>query len=277
MDKKYLNFFLIFFLSALSIFVFSSCSNKSLSYKKPLIVTTIFPLTRWIENITDANVYQIVKNGIDPHEYDLSYEDMEKIEKASYVVAIGKGLEPFYNKLPKNKTILLKNYVSNNENPHIWLSPKRALKSLEILKEKMPNLIDQKKYNSYYKKFQKLDRDYEIELSKIKNRAFIMLHPSYYYLAKDYGLNIVYSPGNDVSEEWEPSLKDYLHIINIIKKDKVHAILADMENPKLALKLGKETGVKVIILNDMHSLIKGSYINLMYQNLNELVGKDGDK
>ncbi len=277
MDKKYLKIFLIFFLPALSIFVFSSCSNRSLSYKKPLIVTTIFPLTRWASNITDANVYQIVKNGIDPHEYDLSYEDMEKIEKASYIIAIGKGLEPFYNKLPPNKTILLKNYVSNNENPHIWLSPKRALKSLEVLKEKMPNLIDPKKYDSYYKKLQKLDKDYETELSKIKNRAFVMLHPSYYYLAKDYGLNIVYSPGNDVSEEWEPSLKDYLHIINIIKKDKVYAILADMENPKLALKLGKETGVKVIILNDMHSLTKGSYINLMYQNLNELVGKDGNK
>ena len=247
------------------------CSERS---EKPLIVTSIYPLTWTVKELyPEYSVYQLVKSGDNPHLYDLSPKDALKIEEAKKVFLIG-NLEPFAEKIPEKKKVevikVLK--LSKSANPHLWLSPKRWLEFLKRLPQAVADLkINPRSYKKTLEIFRKLDREYE-KLKGLK-LSVVMIHPAFVWLCKDYNVNILGILETKVG--LGISTKRYTQIVNLLKNYKGRLLILYVSiNPKgreLARKLSKETGVRAVGLNPAIWEGEKTYPQILEENLKRIL------
>ena len=81
-------------LSAYFLQNFADSNNKEHNTEKIRIVTTIFPVYDWVNNILgdnadNADVSMLINDGIDLHSYQPSSEDIEKISKCDMFIYVG--------------------------------------------------------------------------------------------------------------------------------------------------------------------------------------------
>lgn len=109
-------------------------------WAKPLIVTSIRPLTMIVQAIAgdDVEVRQLLPDTEEPHHYSLRISDKLALNQADLVVWVGPDLESFLlravNNLNPEKVltassladIQLANSGSTND-PHIWLNPDNGI------------------------------------------------------------------------------------------------------------------------------------------------------
>src|SRR4030095_7146093 len=84
------------------------------------------------------------------------------------------------------------------------------------------------------------------EVSKLRRgkRKLVTSHDAFQYFARDFGFKIYAIEG--ISTQDEPSSRKIADLINTIKKESVKAVfLEDIEKPKVATTITKETGAKV--------------------------------
>ncbi len=119
------------------------------SHEKPLVVATIAPLASIVEDAFNGSVSvtYLIPPGADPHEYQLTTEQMELLKKADVIVTTG-GHLPIERKIAElkdeglfsGKVLLIDDYkregfrylkehwYSDKDNPHgVWLDPTNAL------------------------------------------------------------------------------------------------------------------------------------------------------
>lgn len=81
--------------------------------------------------------------------------------------------------------------------PHIWLSPKRAIAIIEIMTNELIEAYPEdealfiKNSKNYIKELEALDEYIQSMVENAQTKDFIIYHPSYGYLADDYGLNMI--------------------------------------------------------------------------------------
>ena len=170
---------------------------------------------------------------------------------------------------------------SHEYDPHVWLSPKRAVTLVENIRDafvaKYPDKAETFKTNSaaYIEKLNDLDKKYSDALSNAKQKSFVTQHAAFGYLALDYGLNQI--PITGVSAESEPSAKRLASLTKYVKKyDIKYIYFEENASSKVAATLADEAGVKTAVLNPLESLttkeIKAGedYFTVMKDNLKAL-------
>ncbi len=81
--------------------------------------------------------------------------------------------------------------------PHIWLSPKRAIIMVQAIADKLSEIDKDNeetyKLNAaeYIKELEALDEAITKKVYELENKTFLMYHPAYGYFADDYGLEMV--------------------------------------------------------------------------------------
>jgi zinc transport system substrate-binding protein len=81
--------------------------------------------------------------------------------------------------------------------PHIWLSPKRAIAMVSIMTDTLIKTYPEdealfiENSDNYIKALQELDTYIQSGVEDAKSKDFIIYHPSYGYLADDYELNMI--------------------------------------------------------------------------------------
>lgn len=89
------------------------------------------------------------------------------------------------------------NHDHDGRDPHIWLSPKRAIAMVEIMTEELIKTYPEDKAlfienkEKYKEKLIALDQYIQSRVENANTKDFIIYHPSYGYLADDYGLNMI--------------------------------------------------------------------------------------
>ncbi|MEG2518554.1 MAG: zinc ABC transporter substrate-binding protein [Oscillospiraceae bacterium] len=210
--KKYLS--LICF-SLAAMLLLSACGAQagedgSGASGKPVIAVSIVPEQTFVTAVCGdlAEVVVLIPPGYSPENYEPQPREMEQFSKAALYFSIGVPTEET-NLLPlvsKNTKIVPLAEVCKAEyaeldmdggrDPHIWLSPKRAVVMVQKIAEEMSALDpnNSKVYAANAKSFEEklLAADGEIasSLSDIKNRSFIVFHPAFGYFADDYGLKM---------------------------------------------------------------------------------------
>lgn len=246
--------YLLILLSTLSIFA------------KINVAVSIPPQEYILEQIAPnlVNTEVIVKPGNSPHTYEPKPSQMIALSKAKIYFAIGVEFENSW--LPKfkaqnskleivhtDKNITKLPITSGEEagelDPHIWLSPK----NLKVIATNMANAlikldaIHTKEYKYNLKKFitklDNLDRVLQDKLSKLKNRNFLIFHPSWGYFAKDYRLKQI---AVEIKGK-EPSAKELISVVKLAKKTGVKVIFTQPEfSQNSANLIAKELNIKVI-------------------------------
>ena len=257
--KKFLT--ILFILSLLV-----GCSNVSKDNKdssnRLKVYASIYPMYDFAKKICGdkADVYNMTSAGSEPHDFEITSKDMANLTKANLFIYNGGGMEHWVDTV-KDSIKELK-YVETSSNiddkgldPHFWLSPIKAKKQMENIKNALAEIdaVNADYYNSNYNyyadRLNELDNHFKDVLSKIKNTNIVVTHPAFGHFCKAYSLNQVAI----ARDEADP--KAMSDTIAFIKNNNVKAIFyEDFSSSKLVDSIARETGAKILTLNPIESL-----------------------
>lgn len=299
----------LLFLSA-SALLFGACGNSTASEDGKLnIVTTFYPVYEFTKQVAgdEANVDLLVKAGTEVHGYEPSAKDIARIQEADAFVYENENMETWVHDVEKSLDTTKVNVISATEgmlllpggeeeheghdhsgeghshayDPHVWLSPERAITLVENIRDslvaKYPEKKDAFETNAaaYIEKLDALDAKYSETLSAAKQKYFVTQHTAFAYLALDYGLKQVSITGVAADEDPTPSrLAELTEYIN--KYGIKYIYFEENASKSVAETLAKETGVQLDVLNPLESLTDEDmkngkdYISVMEDNLTAL-------
>ncbi|WP_169942893.1 zinc ABC transporter substrate-binding protein [Campylobacter sp. RM15925] len=138
--------------------------------------------------------------------------------------------------------------------PHIWLDPVLVKTQAKNILNGLVRVFPEHKelYNANYEKFlvklDELDKFIKDKLANLKNREFIVYHPSWGYFAKRYDLE-------QISIEVEGKEPKPAELANLIKEAKEHGVKVIFVAPQFSKKsanlIAKETGAKVVEIDQL--------------------------
>ncbi|HEL1985133.1 TPA: zinc ABC transporter substrate-binding protein AdcA [Streptococcus suis] len=298
----------LLFLSV-SALLLGACGNGTASEDGKLnIVTTFYPVYEFTKQVAgdEANVDLLVKAGTEVHGYEPSAKDIARIQKADAFVYENENMETWVHDVEKSLDTTKVNVISATEgmlllpgseegedhdhseeghshayDPHVWLSPERAITLVENIRDslvaKYPEKKDAFETNAaaYIEKLDALDMKYSETLSAAKQKYFVTQHTAFAYLALDYGLKQVSITGVAADEDPTPSrLAELTEYIN--KYGIKYIYFEENASKSVAETLAKETGVQLDVLNPLESLTDEDmkngkdYISVMEDNLTAL-------
>ena len=249
-------------------------SGCNIQKKDDYILTSIYPIYEITKNITkdDVRVELLLKNNEHLHDYEASTSDIININESKKFIYISKDLETFVPSGDNQLEIISDERFKDVEDLHLWTSPKQALLMLETIKNNLAkdNLIDEEKYQAYYKKLEEINQDYE-SFGQENTKTLIVNHDAFSNLKKDYNINSVSIYGKDGHDE--PSIKEINEIISLIKDTNIKTIYDEnnSEENDILKNIQTETNTSIEILDNMiANFDNNSYLDLLKLNLEKM-------
>ena len=258
------------------------------------VLASFYPLYEFTKIIggEKIDVSIIIPPGIEPHDWEPTIQDLQKMQNSDMVVINGAGLEPWTTKLvsanpdilivdtsngipllEKNKQIF-NNQIQND--PHVWLDPILAKKQIQNIANGLINIDPQntdyyqENAERYNAKLNLLDNKIRNELSICMKKDFLAFHDAFSYFAREYSLNQNTIIGINPSEE--PTAVTLQQIIQKARNLDLHIIFTEEAvNPRISEVVANEIGGKVLTLSPIEVYEKNSdYIKRMEKNLSNL-------
>ncbi len=234
-------------LSFLLLLMLTGCKEENKS-NKITVAVSIPPQAHFVEKICgdSVDVITMIPAGASAENYELKFSDIAKFADSELYFSIGvpaeeKGILPHLS--DKTKHVDLAKAVSQNYNdlkigssrdPHIWLSPKRAVVIVKEIAEHLsildPENADTYKRNcyEYIKELESLESEISDILKNRKTDTFFISHPSYGYFAQDFGLEMVVLE----KEGKEITPKELTEIIKQAKEQDIKHVFYQEEAPE---------------------------------------------
>ncbi|MBI3397068.1 zinc ABC transporter substrate-binding protein [Candidatus Woesebacteria bacterium] len=290
MSRKFFVFFIPVFLIliVISFFLIKGGVNK-VNTSKNQIVTSFYPIYFFTSRIAGDkfDVINITPDRTEPHDYELSTDDLIKIQKSKLLIVNGVGLEPWLEKLKDNlneneiKITTTGEGLSKNNDPHFWLDPVLAKSVAEKITKSLIE-IDPENTNYFLRNnalltddLGKLDKDFKTGLNKCRLNQVVTSHATFGYLASKYNLKQIAISG--LSPDEEPSPAKISEIADLIKKRGIKYIFFErLVSPRFAETIALETGAKIIEFNPLEGLSRSEelknkdYFSIQRQNLKNL-------
>jgi zinc transport system substrate-binding protein len=246
------------------------------------VVAAFYPLAYAAERIGGPtfNVKNLTPPGSEPHDLELTPQEVAAIQDASVVLYLSHGFQPAVSKAVeqargKKVDILagLPLHPADNAeagltaDPHVWLDP--------VLFARVATRIGAalaRPDTALVAALDKLDREYRQGLSGCKRHEIVTSHAAFGYLAARYGLEQVSITG--LSPEAEPTPQQLEHVIQIVRQ--THATTVFFEtllSPRLADTVAREVGARTAVLDPIEGLTPAeqkrgdTYLTLMRRNL----------
>ena len=271
------------------------------------VITSATFLYEFSQNIGKEmiDVTLLVPMGADPHDWEPTIRDREKLQKADIIIVNGIGYEHWLDSFDSNDNqgILVdtSNGISTLDSekhddhtkeddhdgheedkhnhgdldPHIWLNPVYAQLQVKNIANALSNSDSTNKnyYQSnaaiYNKELDLLDSKIRTELSGCKT-DFITFHDAFSYFSEEYGLTqhtIISS--NDSHGEVTPQTLE--NIISLARELNIKVIFAEEStSTKTSQVIADEIGGKVLVLSPLEIVSDESYVEKMIQNLDNL-------
>lgn len=291
MLKKQIRLFivLLLFTAIVGFVVFFSLQKNHQESQSVKIVASFYPLGEFTSNlISTDDVVVLVPEGLEPHDYEPTPQDVVTISNADLLIYNGNNLEPWIEdflltKEGKNtKTLNISQHLSLSAgDPHFWLDPAIAEEMLKVIANELktidPSQSEQidKNLLIYQNKLQLLDQAYTNGLSNCKQNKIIVSHNAFNYLSDRYNFEVITISG--LTPEEEPTPKKLAEITRLAKQEDIGYIFFEsLVSPTLAKAIAKEVGAKTLVLNPIEGITKTEkregkdYITLMYDNLANL-------
>ena len=239
-----------------------SCNRKTKDNKQ--ISVSVLPQKYLVERIAKGSIKinTLIQKGMDPASSGIRPSQVALLLDSKIYFAIGNlpfEMGQILKTVKQYKDIKLIEQkddfgIKDNENPHIWMSPKKtkimAKNILNNLSKEYPNekVNFANNYKSLIKDINKTDSIAHQVFKSKKNNTFIIYHPALTYFALDYGLKQI-----AIEEDGKEPGPIYLKkIINIIKNQNIKFILVQGQfNKTKANTIAKECGCKVIVINPL--------------------------
>lgn len=292
------------FLFAISSLVLAEAEPpKNYPYK---IVTTVGMVTNIVKEVAGdkATVEGIIGEGVDPHLYKATRDDVAKMLAADVVIYSGLLLEgkmaDILVKVSRSKpvfavtelideTLLLQPPEwQGHHDPHVWMDPALWSKGVEAVAKSLSD------YDSANKALYKANADkYLLEIKALhdygvkamstipkEKRVLITSHDAFNYFGRVYGLEVKGIQG--ISTESEAGLRDLQDRIDLIVDRKVQAVFVETsvspKNIQALIEGAAAKGASVTIGGKLFSDAmgnpgdyEGTYIGMIDHNVTTVV------
>lgn len=289
--------------SLIAVLILTSCSTEKSS--KENIVVTIYPFKAIIQELvgTEIKVDVLLPASADPHSYEMTPSDYNKIQSARIFFYGAESLDGWAAKFDvKNKVELLKiipndflieikmgddhSSHSNDDShhhygidPHFWSDPLTVNSMLDsltnILIDHYPEKKDLIRKNSeeFSKKLFELNNKITEEIKSVNHNKVFSAHPFYNYFFNRYGIEVVgsleISPGKQITPKYLKNISDE------IKQKNVKAIFINKQHiSKPAKVLAESVGVKLVELDPIGGTNDAkTYEQIILKNLKIIVNE----
>ncbi len=295
--------------------LFTSCGgpgnvfgNKKDADKRPVIAASFYPIAEIVQRVAgdEVQLLQLTPAGKEPHETDLSAQQLVELSKADVVFYLGSGFQPNVEKAIKSlpssvKTIDLLNSVDlfpvsgfddakkYGNDPHVWLDPNNMSEmAITVAAEisKVPTLADTTPLTdgltTYAAELQRLGTLIDSTFKTCVRRELVTSHDAFKYFAVRADLNPIAIMG--VDPEQEPSAKYLEQIAQGTKDGDVTTVFYEKTLPReFADTLAKMIGAKVDSIDAVETISEknlaagANYISIMKSNITKIAAGLGCK
>lgn len=275
-------------LIGLSVFVGPATTANARTKNRIEVVTAFYPLAEAVQRVGGNNVRvtNLTPPGAEPHDLELTTDQVDEIQDARLVVVMGKGFQPAVEKVASDRdgvtVVVLRDVrATRPDDPHVWLDPVRMRDIVDVVKRSLVR-VDRKHAAAYLRQAEafdaelaQLDADYQAGLSQCTRRTIVSAHDAFGYLTDRYRLRQVSIAG--VSPDAEPNPKRLAELTDLVRRERVTTVFAEeLVSPKLAQTLAREAGVTTDVLNPLEGLTDderadgANYVSVMRSNLAKL-------
>ena len=249
----------------------------SFLYAKVNVVVSILPQKFFVDKIAGdlANVEVMVKPGASPATYSVKPSQLEILKKARIYFYIGVPFEKAWLEKFKSvnekllfvdsgkyiKKIPMHSHLDGKKrrgggflDPHIWLSPPlvmlqaRAVLETLLKVDSKNSKIYMKNYRDFISSLSSIDVKIFSILKDLKQKEFIVFHPSFGYFALSYGLRQIAIE----KEGKEPSLKYIKRVVEFAKERGIKRVFVEPQFSKRSAEyIAKQIGGKVVEIDPL--------------------------
>ncbi len=225
------------------------------------------------KNITEPGI--LLSSTASPHDYALKPSDLKKIKKADLVIWFGPDLEAFLSKAIgsgdnalklSESGISLRDYKQDahdhhghdhgNYDPHIWLGPKQAAQTAEVIMLKLSEIDPrnaeryQANYHSFISQLNKVTDELKQQLAPYKEKGYYVFHDAYGYYESYFSLN---KQGYfTLSPERKPGAKTLIHIRTALKEGKARCLFSEPQfKPSVVKSVTRGSDVYIGVLDPL--------------------------
>lgn len=246
------------------------------------VVVALYPLADVFEIVKGAEITNLTGAGGDPHDLELSPQQIGRISTADLFVYLGGGFQPAVEDAAGStdgrtfdaiEALRQRGVSLRDGDSHIWLAPELMVEMAGAIAqeaaEARPDFAEeidgarkarQVRLSILHEEFRKGLADCEV-------KHIVSAHASFGYLADAYGLT---SLGITADPESEPTPRRLQEVVEYVRTNGVTTVFYD-ESPAIAETIAGETGAEVARLNSLEvPPDEGDYLDVMRSNLQVL-------
>jgi len=232
------------------------------------VVTAFFPLAEAARLVDpDADVVDLTPPGVEPHDLELTTDQVDELLDADLAVVLGGGFQPAVEDVADDRdgpTVrVLDDLDVDGDDPHVWLDPTVMAEIVgliaEALRSEPPDVSS----------FAALDERFSSALSSCERDLIVASHDAYSRMASRYGLRLEAIEG--LVPEAEPDAARLDELAELVERERVTTVFVEPLLPRAAAEtLARETGASIAELDPLESDPGVSYIEAMDRNLDAL-------
>jgi zinc/manganese transport system substrate-binding protein/manganese/iron transport system substrate-binding protein len=210
-----------------------------------------------------AEVLDLLKANVDPHDFEPTPADLEAVRRADLVFKNGVGLEAWLDRTLKSagsKAAVVDastGVVLRGDDPHIWHDARRAMTMVATLARALQEADpeDAPAYGAareaYTAELHALDVEIRAQVDALPNKKLVTNHDAFGYYVERYGLDFVGSVIPSFDTQAELSSRELSALVARIKAEGVRAVFSEGSlPPKTAETVAREAGVRVVAGDD---------------------------
>jgi zinc transport system substrate-binding protein len=247
---------------------------------RALVVAGFYPLAEAAQRIggPEVEVVNLTPPGVEPHDLELSPDQVGQLEDADLLLYLGGGFQPAVGEVAARRDgpslDLLAELDLDAEDPHFWLDPRRFAEAVDRIAEAMADLDAESadRAAEYRAELDALDREIGAGLADCARTEIVTAHDAFSYLADRYDLRQI--PIAGVSPESEPDPDRLADLTELVESLGVTTVFYEsLVSPDLADTLARDAGVDTAVLDPIEGLSEddiadgATYASVMRDNL----------
>lgn len=270
----------------------AACDDGSGGEQTLTVVASFYPLAEAAERVggPDVDVVNLTPAGTEPHDLELTPDQVDAVEDADVVLHLGGGFQPAVEEVAGRRTggtvdllaaLGLAEGDGGEVDPHFWLDPTLLAEAVGAVEAALaaaePSGRAEFEANAadYRDELASLDEDLRRGLATCERRDMVTSHAAFSYLARRYDLEQVAIAG--LSPEAEPDPDRLSDLTDLIRQRGVTTVFYEaLVSPDVAETLAREAGVGTAVLDPIEGLsgddadAGADYAAVMRRNLEAL-------
>jgi zinc transport system substrate-binding protein len=281
----------------------SALASSTADSKKTQVVAAFYPYAYVAQRIagTHATVTDLTQPGLEPHDVELTPQQVAQIEDADLVI-YERGFQPSVDQaveqnppeaaLDVTDVVPLQPFDASSDgsesaggaDPHLWLDPTNLVAIARAVAAELAH-ADRRHAADYaanaadlISDLHTLDADFRRGLAHCQRTEFVTSHAAFGYLARRYGLTMIAVAG--ITPDVEPSPEQLAQLQQQIESDGLTTVFSErLSTSAYADTLASDLGLRSAVLDPIEGLASSDphadYLSLMRANLAALRTANG--